>query len=138
MSIADPTEDDLAVAKALRAAIPPWSWGRIACHLAVSQYRLRCELEPGYYVRQLTGVRRNREKRRLNEEKQPRAPRGPVCRTIELSPGQAPSRTGGPQTEIPYEVLADRDRRLVQMWRDTTAILMGDPPIGRSALDQRK
>lgn len=35
------------------------------------------------------------------------------------------------------ESLADRDRRIGARFRDLTAMIMGDPPIGFSALDRR-
>jgi hypothetical protein len=37
----------------------------------------------------------------------------------------------------PREVLADRDRRASQAPRSLTAFLLGDPEVGRSALDRR-
>jgi IS30 family transposase len=39
--------------------------------------------------------------------------------------------------EIPDEVLIDRERRAQLSQRDLTAMLMGDPPIGLSALERR-
>jgi IS30 family transposase len=39
--------------------------------------------------------------------------------------------------EIPEEVLVDRERRAQLTRRDLTAVLMGDPPIGLSALERR-
>ena len=38
---------------------------------------------------------------------------------------------------VPPDVLADRDRSMMDMRRDTTAMLCGDPLPGRSALDKR-
>ena len=137
MSVADPTDDDLEVAKALRAAVPPWSWDRIACHLAVSQYRLRCRLEIGYYERQTAGVRKNRAKRRLNAVKQPRQKARVTIKTVKMAPGQiCPPNTGG-YLYIPHEVLIDRDRRRLMEPRDFTSAFMGDPLPGMSALDRR-
>jgi hypothetical protein len=39
--------------------------------------------------------------------------------------------------EIPEEVLVDRARRAQLTPRDLTAALMGDPPVGLSALERR-
>lgn len=43
----------------------------------------------------------------------------------------------GPAPSIPESVLADRDRRMAMYPRDLTAALMGDPPVGYSALERR-
>ncbi len=39
--------------------------------------------------------------------------------------------------DVPPEVLADRDHRSYLVPRDLTAAVMGDPPIGYSALERR-
>lgn len=38
---------------------------------------------------------------------------------------------------VPASVLKERDHRLGLIPRDTTAVLMGDPPVGYSALERR-
>ena len=44
---------------------------------------------------------------------------------------------GGHPVHIPAEVLADRDIRRLSESRSLTAVLMGDPMPGRSALDKK-
>lgn len=41
------------------------------------------------------------------------------------------------RTNVPKDVLAEQARRLSAMARDLTGSLLGDPPLGFSALDRR-
>lgn len=64
-------------------------------------------------------ARRDRQRRRGRRVAQPQ---------INRSEGEA---------RPPEEVYAERAARFAAGWRSLTARLMGDPPIGRSALDRR-
>lgn len=64
-------------------------------------------------------ARRERQRRRGRRVGQPQ---------INRSEGEA---------RPPEEVYAERAARFAAGWRSLTARLMGDPPIGRSALDRR-
>lgn len=54
------------------------------------------------------------------------------------NPGSQPGAGTVFPVVVPESRWADRDRRLAAPPRDLTGALMGDPPLGHSALDRRR
>lgn len=49
---------------------------------------------------------------------------------------RVPEKTGSELFVIPAHVIADRERRLAAEYRSLGSMVMGEPPIGYSALDR--
>jgi hypothetical protein len=114
-------------ARALRA--DGIGWRHVAHRLGVSEYVLRCAIEPDYRQYKL-----DLNVRQRNAAKQPRIQRPrPVDRPPPRYVRHAPKAP-------PADVLAQRDLALELRLkpRSVTAQLLGDPLPGRSALDQRQ
>jgi hypothetical protein len=107
-------------------------WHRITKQLRVSEYVLRCALEPEYrqYKRSLNLRQRMEIAARAVVVKRPR----PVAHAVHQHQANYAARNP------PAEVLAARDLALELRLqpRSVTAQLLGDPLPGRSALDQRQ
>ena len=107
-------------------------WYRITKQLRVSEYVLRCALEPEYrdYKLALNKRARGLSAQRAAVVKRPR----PVNHSAHQQQANYAARNP------PAEVLAARDLALELRLqpRSVTAQLLGDPLPGRSALDQRR
>ena len=123
-------------AKALRAE--GYGWLAIGKKLQVSEYIIRCELEPAFHQYRIAQARKARnfprsQERTCGAEKTP-AP-DQARRSHEQNRSCRFWQSGGSR-----RVLRERDvfmeRSMEQ--RDLTAILLGDPVKGRSALDKRQ
>lgn len=116
--------DELAMAKRLRHK--GVAWAVIAKTLGRSRIYVRRALDVEF--------RDHRNMLQANWVKKRQTQLGP--------PAPKPHRQNNPlesqRLYVPADVLADRDRRAEIAPSSVTAALMGDPPIGRSALDQRK
>lgn len=110
-------------AKALRQSGVPWE--EICDRLGCSKYTLKSVLVEGWRKARTARVRHNRRLKRGGY-----APRPPLQKSHVVDDYQRP--------RIPPETLADRDRRAQLAHRDLTAVLMGDPPPGMSALDRKR
>jgi hypothetical protein len=123
------TPNLLEKAKALRAE--GIGWHRITKQLGVSEYVLRCALEPEYrqYKLGLNTRQRAQIAARMVVVKRPR----PVSHTAQPEARYGPAKP-------PADVLAARDLALELRLRprSVTAQPLGDPLPGRSALDQRR
>jgi hypothetical protein len=124
------TPNLLETAKVLRAE--GVGWHRITKQLRVSEYVLRCALEPEYrqYKLGLNHKQRAQIAARLAVVKRPR----PVSHSAHQQQANYAARNP------PADVLAARDLALELRLqpRSVTAQLLGDPLPGRSALDQRQ
>jgi hypothetical protein len=124
------TPNLLEKARAMRAE--GVGWYRITKQLRVSEYVLRCALEPEYrkYKLGLNHRQRAQVAARLAVVKRPR----PVNHSAHQQQANYAARNP------PAEVLAARDLALELRLqpRSVTAQLLGDPLPGRSALDQRQ
>lgn len=90
------------------------------------------------FSRTANGVRTHLQLRRLGPEKRKQYLRTRNAKRPKTLPTERPLDLEAAVIFRPTaEMLADRDRRAVMPCRDLTSILMGDPPIGLSALDQR-
>lgn len=120
----------LEKARAMRAE--GVGWHRITKQIRVSEYVLRCALEPEYrqYKRSLNLRQRMEIAARAVVVKRPR----PVTHSAHQHQANYAARNP------PADVLAARDLALELRLqpRSVTAQLLGDPLPGRSALDQRQ
>ena len=110
-----------------------WGWDKIACHIGISRFRIRCALEPGWREYRRAHVQEYRARKRGELTAKPkivRTNRGYLYKSN-------PSLLVQERVEIPKEVLLDRERRLAASPKDLTAMLCGDPLPGQSALDCR-
>jgi hypothetical protein len=108
--------DQLATARKLRGE--GWAWDRIASALLVTAYAIRCEIEPGY---------RDYKKRyaRRQWEETPTRKRSACDHRVA-------------DDRAPEDVLRQRAERQIALERRTASqTILGDPPQGYSALDQR-
>ena len=123
------TPNLLETAKALRAE--GVGWHRITKQLRVSEYVLRCAVEPEYrkYKMALNHKQRAQIAARMVVVKRPRPPTHAVHHEVRYGPAKPPA-----------DVLAARDLALELRLkpRSVTAQLLGDPLPGRSVLDQRQ
>ena len=113
-----------------------WPWHKIAETLEVSAYVVRCEIEPGYRDYKSENARRQwadiasgkTPRRRRSGEKIPkRTRRRAIC-----------NHRSTADERVPDVVLRDRENRKTALERRTLAqTILGDPPPGYSALDQR-
>jgi hypothetical protein len=108
-------------------------WHRITKQLRVSEYVLRCAVEPEYrkYKRSLNLRQRMEIAARAVVVKRPRPVNHAVHHEV---------RNNNAARHPPADVLAARDLALELRLRprSVTAQLLGDPLPGRSALDQRQ
>jgi hypothetical protein len=106
-------------------------WKKVSRELRVSEYVLRCAIEPEYrrYKLGLNVKQRAQIAARMVVVKRPR----PVSHTAQPEARYGPAKP-------PADVLAARDLALELRLRprSVTAQLLGDPLPGRSALDQRR
>lgn len=121
--------EQIKEAEQLRSLNPPWGWDRIATHLCISRFVLRCEIDPRYRVKMALNVRVVRARRQGRICRRP-----PAADLPKITPRSAFGAEHAPS--IPQHVLMDRDRRLSMAPRSLTAALCGDPAPGRSALDK--
>jgi hypothetical protein len=100
------------------------SWRSIALALDVSEWAIRCAIDPAY-----------RSHRQMLKGQRPAPPRKPRPRVNNAVKHEVRGNPHGP----PRDVLAERDlmRELLLQPRSLTAQLLGDPLPGRSALDQK-
>lgn len=92
---------------------------RIARELNVSYHQIRAALEPGYRAKRAESAARARQ----------RIHAGPAATNV------VGFDAGRHAQDAAYDPLRDGPLRLRD---DTTAILLGDPPVGRSALDRMR
>jgi hypothetical protein len=122
-----------------------FSWDQIAKRLAVSPYVLRCAVEPGYREYKRENARREWAGR---EPRDPARPGGGrrrrLAKKVLPAPKRQPMRKDNHHRVttafeyIPLAVQLECERRKAALKRRTlTQILLGDPPEGWSALDQR-
>jgi hypothetical protein len=109
-----PQEDQTL--RALRAAGRPYD--DIATTLARTPVSVRARWDHLNRTPEAATARRTRMRRRA---------RNPNAMQINRSEGEA---------RPPQAVIAERQRMFEAGWRSLTARLLGDPPIGRSALDR--
>lgn len=105
------TPADIARAKSLRADRVPWY--TIARELGIKEYRLRKAMDPQWALE-----RRNQIARRRKE-----LIGGPKCGQVRKTEAENPA--------------FDPRRDGYRQYRSPFAELLGEPPIGRSALDRR-
>lgn len=119
------TPNVIEQAKAMRAE--HWSWRSTALKLDVSEWQLRCAIEPNFRAYRM-------EQKSQNPSQQKRK------RQYINSAVHHRVSTHPPHGRPPANVLAERDHAkwLREQPRDITAELLGDPLPGRSALDQRQ
>ena len=129
------TPEQIAQALEYRKASPRWSWDRIACHMGISDYHLRCAIDPAHKARVLAVAQAAKQRDKDRRQKIKNDPRS----MPDPKPGYSAAifgHVGGHLLDIPREVLIDREIRKAMAPRDLTAMLCGDPPSGYSALDQ--
>jgi hypothetical protein len=98
--------------KAMRLRARGMTWGTIARETGVKQHRIRNAVDPNFRV-----------SRKLQQQRaRPAGYRSPCVAT--------------PIALVPWDVFAEA-QQAYSAPRTLTAILMGDPPAGRSALDKR-
>jgi hypothetical protein len=129
--------EQIAEANYLRSLSPPWGFDKIACILGMTQYRLRCEIDPGY--------KEQREKKtkevygKVSAERKKRAPYVRIKPYAPPSPrrdryiGKTLNHVSSAM-DIPRDVLIDRDMRALLDHPTFTAAHCGDPKPGYSAL----
>ena len=124
-------------AKALRAE--GYGWLAIGKKLQVSEYVIRCELEPEFHQYRIAQAR---QARRYPPD---RKPEPPVLkkRLRRIRPDDRINKTGHAvfgNRVVPDDVWREREVFLERMLqpRELTAELLGDPGPGRSALDKRQ
>lgn len=128
-----------AVVRAREMRRQNWSWGKIAGYIGVAQGTVRCALDPEYKAKVRSWATVTRQKYREKHPPKLKEKRERKKDNLSVSPGQLTASAFLSTTiSIPESVLLERDRRAQLAPRDLTGALMGDPPIGRSALDQRK
>lgn len=137
------TPEKIEQAKQLREL--EWGWDKIACHLDVSVYKLRCELQAGYADRRnsanqiATANRRARVKQMVQQDKAARAARVTNAKKAQVNQPTAESIIGHIYPmHIPERVLSERERRRELSHASFTAAWQGDPLPGYSALDRRR
>ena len=113
------TEGQRAYVRSLRERHPPVSWEKIAAELGSKEYRVRMEMDPAYKIyRTKLG---EQARARLRTDRPPNMHR--VVReesaVVNRNPVYDPLRDGGPVYRSPFSEL------------------LGEPPLGRSALDMR-
>src|ERR1035437_175977 len=126
------TPEQIYEARRLRGLDPPWGWNKIALHLNIKYYSLRCELDSAYRERE---TNRTRESHSIYRERKKKLPGQQRYPTRPLSADDVQQTT---RLTIPHDVLADRDARMALAPQSITAMLMGDPIPGLSALGQRR
>ena len=91
-----------------------------------------------HFCRTASGVRTHLQLRRLGPEKRKQYSKTRNAKRPKTLPTGRPLDLEAAVIFRPTsDMLADRDRREAMPYRDLTAFLCGDPPIGLSALDQR-
>ena len=117
------------------------SWMDVTRMTGVSQFLLRCELEPGYRDRRMMISKNSMARRRQGMVKR-RLPAH--YKRNKLSIADDGTRIGhqamgdyGKQVLVPDSVEVERKRNKEFCHTDTTAALMGDPPTWRSALGKK-
>jgi hypothetical protein len=131
--------EKLTEAKRLRALKVPIGWRQIVVLLGESEYRLRCELEPGFkdHRRAINLAADRRKHLRATGDRLVAVGRLPG--ENEASTNCIHHRSGNVVSmalQIPRDVLIDRDMRALLDHPTFTAAHCGDPKPGYSALDQ--
>ena len=137
------TPNKIEEARRLRGS--GFSWDQIAKRLDLSQFVVRCAVEPGYREYKKENARREWAQR---EPRDPNRPGGGRRRRLPAKAQAIPKRQHTRQNcdhrvktafeYIPLAVQLECERRKAALKRRTlTQILLGDPPEGWSALDQR-
>jgi hypothetical protein len=119
----------LEQARKMRAIKPPVGWERIGRTLKCSSHTLRCLLDQSY--RKIGAPPSERRRERKLQAAKPSTPQRQICDHAVKDSARS---------QIPAAVLIERERsrELAQNARSITAILLGDPLPGRSALDEKK
>lgn len=99
---------------------PGWTWEKIGRRFGVSHNIARSAVDPEY-----AKVRNDRNKRYSQ------------ARREKAKAGLIGSSAAFDMTGVPQSVENDRQRRLNAPYRSPAAALLGDPPIGFSALDRK-
>ena len=133
------------IGEAERMRADGFSWDQIAKRIDVSPYVLRCAVEPGYREYKRENARREWAKR---EPRDPARPGGGRRRRLHSKPPPTPKprrlrscdhKVVSAFEYIPDAVLRECKRRAAALKRRTlTQIILGDPPEGWSALEQRR
>jgi hypothetical protein len=121
------------LAKAIELRSKGWGWRKMPAVLGISEYAIRCALEPGYRQERLENVRHIRYLRQQGIYQKRSMPRPPRPARYSCKTGHSVST----MLDIPPEVLADKAHRATLEHHDFTAAFCGDPLPGRSALDKR-
>ena len=106
--------------------------GRAAFAAGISQFLLRCELDPDYRRRKALTERR----RKLNYQQHEM-----TWKQKYQDSGQTRARAAAIHERIIHassDLLAERDRRLAVPYETFTAEFFGDPRPGFSALDKKR
>jgi hypothetical protein len=119
------TPEQINEAWHMRTACPKTSWVRIGLKLGFSDRTVREALYP-----ERREARRANRRKRENGHKKPKG-----YHRYEVSPHGV--HMEGRRATVPSIVLIEREARLALAPRSLTALICGDPPPGRSALDKR-
>jgi hypothetical protein len=106
-------------------------WHTVSKRTGISEYILRVEIEPHFQQH-----RREQHRRNVVIRKEVIAKRATM--RARMRPNMKTPHTVTAFERVPEEVLRDREMRLAALDRRTLSqTLLGDPPIGWRALDQR-
>ena len=133
-------------AEARRMRREGFAWDQIAKRIDVTPYMLRCEVQKGFREHRTAAARRQWAGREPSNPARPGGGRLRRMRSQALTIPERPRmrencdhRVVTAYEYIPDHVLREREKHEAALKRRTlTQILLGDPPEGWSALDQRR